>query len=71
MRYLQHDAYLYAWERGYDGAGCWNDDLAKAALRKIREVREAARARKAGSAKAKKNSQQQPSVSRKRHARAR
>ena len=48
VRYLRHDAYLYAWERGYDGAGHWNDDLAKAALRKIRDVREAARARRAG-----------------------
>ena len=46
VRFLQHDAYLYAWERGYDGAGCWNDDLAKAALRKIRDVRKAARGKR-------------------------
>ena len=53
VSYLQHDAYLYAWECGYDAEARWNDDLAKVALGKIRAKRDAERARKAEVAKAK------------------
>jgi hypothetical protein len=39
VRTQMPDLYLYAWERGYDGAGMWKNDLAVTALRNIRDSR--------------------------------
>ena len=33
---LQHDPKLAAWDQGYDGAGCWNGELAVSALKASR-----------------------------------
>jgi hypothetical protein len=34
------DRYLYAWERGYDDDGKWNDILAVTSLRNIRNMQQ-------------------------------
>ena len=39
VRTLMPDKYLYAWERGYDGNGIWNEELAKIALHNLRHLR--------------------------------
>ena len=41
--YFLSPTLLYAWERGYDDDGCWDDTRAACALSTIREVREDAR----------------------------
>ncbi len=33
------DKYLYAWERGYDNNGIWQEELAKIALHNLRQLR--------------------------------
>ena len=53
VSWLQHDAYLYAWVRGYDKQGRWSDTLAAAALDDVRAAREAAKARAAEAKKTK------------------
>ena len=40
LRKQMPDKYLYAWERGYDDNGKWNDNLAVTALRNIRNVQQ-------------------------------
>ena len=40
VRKQMPDRYLYAWERGYDDDGKWNDILAVTALRNIRNMRQ-------------------------------
>jgi hypothetical protein len=39
VRTLQPDKYLYAWERGYDNNGIWQEELAKIALHNLRQLR--------------------------------
>ena len=40
LRKQMPDRYLYAWERGYDDNGTWNENLAVTALRNIRNIQQ-------------------------------